>query len=200
MEMNRRSFLTSVASLTALSAASGCISNAGGQNSTPKMAKTVTVSNVERRPPAEPEKLDEDEKPAGLEIDLNIGEAEITPSSTARVTLTYTNTGEDTLKLNINPDGPAPLPSEMDDPGLILLSNTYDPTRAADCWKPEQESFPQLAVAYQYPIERGESATLAYDVWAAPQQEADCIRPADYQFKPLYGSFTLTVTTNESGK
>lgn len=164
------------------------------------MEKTVMVSNVERRSPAEPEEMDEDEKPTGLEIDVNILEPEITPSSTARVMLTYTNTGEDALELNINPDGPDPLSSEMNDPGMILLSETYDPTRAdAVCWKPEQASFPQPAVVYQYPIEGGESATLAYDVWAAPQQEADCIRPADFQFKPLYGSFTLTVTTNESG-
>lgn len=162
------------------------------------MEKTVSVSNVTRRPPAEPEKLDEDEKPTGLEIDVDVIEAAITPRSPARVTLTYTNAGEDTLKLNINPDGPDPLTSEMDDPGLVLLSDTYDPTRAADCWKPEQESFPQFAVVHQFPIEPGESAPLVYDVWAAPQQEADCIRPADYRFKPLYGSFTLTVTTNES--
>lgn len=164
------------------------------------MNKTVAVSNVERRPPAEPEQLDEDEKPMGLKMDVTIVEAEITTTSTARVMFTYTNTGEDTLKLNINPEAPDPLPSETDDPGLILLSETYDPTRAtADCWKPEQEGFPQPAVAYQSPLESGESATLAYDVWAAPQQEADCIRPVDYQFKPLYGSFTLTVTTNKSG-
>lgn len=197
--MNRRSFLSSVASGTAISAGSGCISNVVGENSAPQMEKMVTVSNVERRPPAEPEKLDEEEKPTGLVIDVNIVEAKITPSSTARVTLAYTNTGEDTLKLNINPEGPDPLASKAGDPGLILLSDTYDPTRAAaDCWKPEQKGFPQLAVAYQYPIEPGESATLAYDVWAAPQQEANCIRSADYQFEPLYGSFTLTVATNDS--
>lgn len=196
--MNRRTYLASLAVLTT---GSGCISNAMSQNSSDQMEKTVTVSNVERRPPAEPEKLDEDEKPTDLEFDVEVVDAEITPSTTARLTLRYTNGGEDTLKLNINPERPDPQPSDADDPGLILLSNAYDPTQAtADCWKPEQESFGQLAVAYQHPIEPGESATLAYDVWAAPLQEADCIRPGDYQFEPLYGSFTLTIATNEVEK
>lgn len=195
--MNRRTYL---ASLAALTTGSGCISNATSQNSSNRMEETVSVSNVERRPPAEPEKLDEDERPTDLEFGVRVVDAEITPSSTARVTLTYTNGGENTLKLNIDPEQPDPLSSSAESPGLILLSDAYDPTRAVDaCWKPEQESFPQPAVAYQHPIEPGEEATLAYDVWAAPQQESDCLRPANYQFEPLYGSFTLTVTTNESG-
>lgn len=198
--MKRRSYLASIASLTALSAGSGCISNALGHNSTPQMKKTITVSNVERRPPADPERLDEEEKPTGLEFDVTVADAEIIPTSTARIELTYKNSGADTLTLNINPEQPDPTRSETDDPGLILLSDAYDPTRAsADCWKPKEEGFPRPMVAHQYPIRPNESATLAYAVWAAPQQEAECIRPADYQFRPLYGSFTLTVTTTTSG-
>lgn len=195
--MNRRTYL---ASLAALTTGSGCISNAMSQNASNPMEKTVSVSNVARRPPAEPENLDEDEKPTDLEFGVEVVDAEITPSTKARVMLTYRNGGEDTLKLNINPERPDPQPSNAENPGLILLSDAYDPSRAsADCWKPEQKSFPQPAVAYQHPIEPGESATLEYGVWAAPQQEADCIRPGVYQFEPLYGSFTLTVATNESG-
>ena len=163
------------------------------------MEKTVSVSSVQRRPPAEPEKLDEDEKPTDLEFGVEAVDAKITSTTTARVVLTYTNGGEDILKLNINPERPDPQSSSRESPGLILLSDAYDPSRTLDtCWKPEQKGFPRPAVAYQHPIEPGESATLAYDVWATPQQDADCIRPADYQFEPLYGSFTLTVTSNES--
>lgn len=58
--MNRRTYL---ASLAALTTGSGCISNATSQNSSNRMEEAVSVSNVERRPPAEPEKLDEDERP-----------------------------------------------------------------------------------------------------------------------------------------
>lgn len=143
MDMNRRSFPASAASLPAISVGSGCIRNAVGRNAAAQTDLTVTVSTVERRPPAEPEKLDEDEKPTDLEIDVTLVEADITPSSTARGWLTYTNTGEDTLELNIDPQSPDPLPSKADDPGLILLSDAYDPTRAAaGCWKPDQERFP----------------------------------------------------------
>lgn len=195
--MNRRTYL---ASLAALTTGSGCVSSAVTQNSPNQMERTVSVSNVARRPPAEPEKLDEDEKPTDLAFDVAVSDAEITPRSTARVTLRYTNRGEDTLELNINPDRPDPQPSTGEDPGLILLSDAYEPTRStANCWKPEQDRFPQPAVAYQHPIEPAETETLEYDVWAAPRQEADCIRPEDYKLEPLYGSFTLTVTTNESG-
>ena len=199
--MKRREFLASTATVTTTAAAGGCIANEIGRNSPSQMEKTASLSNVERRPPAEPEKLDEDEKPTGLEVDINIVEEKITSSSPARLSLIYTNTGEETLKLNINPEMPDPLESEMKDPGLILLSDPYDATRtAADCWKPKQDSFPQPKVGHQTPIISGEGAILEYELWANPQQTADCIRPADYQFKPLYGSFTLAVATNESSK
>ena len=199
--MKRREFLVSTATVTTTAAVGGCIANEIGRNLSSQMEKTASLSNVERRPPAEPEKLDEDEKPTGLEIDINVVEEKITSSSPVRLSLIYTNTGEETLKLNINPEKPGPLESEMKDPGLILLSDPYDPARtAADCWKPKQDSFPQPKVAHQTPIKSGESAILEYELWADPQQTADCVRPADYQFKPLYGSFTLAITTNESSK
>ncbi|MFB6133125.1 MAG: hypothetical protein ABEJ44_06965 [Halanaeroarchaeum sp.] len=198
--MKRRRFLGSIAALSGISAGSGCLGSPGGTNDSFRTDRTVGVTDVERRPPAEPEKLDEDEKPTGLEIDVSVVETRITTADTARVVLRYTNAGRDTLELNVNPESPDPLSSEMDDPGLILVSDAYDPTRATPgCWKPVEERFPQPAVAYQYPIEPGESATLAYDVWAAPRQEADCIRPGEYQFTPLYGSFTLAVRTDRSG-
>ena len=194
--MNRRTYL---ASLTAFTTCGGCLNNAVNLDSSHQMEKTVSVSNVRRRPPAEPEKLDEDEKPTDLEFGVEAVDAKITSTTTARVMLTYTNGGENVLKLNINPERPDPQSSRAESPGLVLLSEAYDPTRRSDtCWKPQQEGFPRPAVGYQYPIEPGGSATLAYDVWATPGQDADCIRPADYQFEPLYGSFTLTVTSNES--
>lgn len=194
--MKRRTYL---ASLAALTTSSGCISHVRSRHTSTEMAKTVTVSNVERRPPAEPERLDEDEKPTGLEIAVEVVDGEITASTTARVTLTYTNGGADTLEMNINPESPDPLASEAEDPGLVLPSDAYDPSRESKgCWKPEQDGFPRPAVAYQHPIEPGESATLAYDVWAAPRQAADCIATKAYRFEPLYGAFTLTVAAKES--
>lgn len=183
--MKRRTYLASVASLATLTGASGCISGAAGRNSADRMDKTVTVSNVEQ--------------PTDFEVDVNVVDGNITPSTTARVALTYTNTGEDVRTVNLNPENPDPLPSVGKDPGLVLLSDAYDATRTGtECWKPEQEGFPRPAVVYQTPIEPSQSITLEYDVWAAPQQDADCIDPDTYRFEPLYGSFTLTVTTGDS--
>ncbi|MFB6303001.1 MAG: hypothetical protein ABEH78_09100 [Haloferacaceae archaeon] len=121
-------------------------------------------------------------------------DATITPDATARVTLTYANTGDDRLRLNVHPERPDPVHSVEENPGLVFLSDAYDPTRASDtCWKPAEDAFPVPAVAYQYPIEPGDSVTLPYEVWAAPGQEADCIEPGDYRFDPLYGTFTVAV-------
>jgi len=189
--MKRRTYVATVAALTTWS---GCISSAMSESPSNETHKTVSVSNVERRSPANPEKLDEEAKPKGLQLDVSVIDAEITPDATARVRLTYTNDGDDTIKLNINPERPKPQHSDADDPGLILLPDARDPTRAStDCWKSEQESFPILSVAYQHPIEPGGSETMEYDVWAAPQQEAECVQPGDYQFEPLFGSFVLNV-------
>jgi len=149
------------------------------------MDKTVTVSNAEQ--------------PTGLAVDVTVVDESITPSTTARVALTYTNTGEEVRTVNLAPETPDPLPSVRNDPGLVLLSDAYETTRTGtECWNPEQEGFPQPAVVYQTPIEPSQSITLEYDVWAAPQQDADCIEPDTYRFEPVYGSFTLTVTTNDS--
>ena len=156
MDMKRRELLVSTATVTATAAASGCIANEIGRNSPSQMEKTASLSNVKRRPPVDPEKLDEDEKPTGLEVDINIVEEKITSSSSARLSLVYTNTGEETLKLNINPEMPDPLESEMKDPGLILLSDPYDAARTAgDCWKPKQDSFPQPKGDTKLPLNRG---------------------------------------------
>lgn len=193
--MNRRTYLTAVAALTA---GSGCLGAATSLRTTVRTRKSVSVSDVARRPPADPEKVDEEENPHGLRFDVTVDRAAITGAETARVSLVYTNGGEDTLKVNVNPDQPGYVASLTSNPGLVLLSETYTPTRSSgDCWKPEREQFGELAVAYQYPIEPGESATLEYDMWAAPAQQAACIQPGDYEFEPLYGAFTLSVERQE---
>ena len=186
--MKRRTYL---ASLAALTTSSGCIDSIATTNQThsKQMEKTVSVSDVA-----------ENEQSKGLNFDVEVVNAAITTSSTARIMLRYTNTGEDILTLNINPEEPDPLSSVEDTPGLILLSDISNPTRASsDCWKPKQENFPQPGVAYNYPIEPRQTAALTYEVWADPQQEAECIRLGKYRFEPLYGSFTLSVAEKESG-
>lgn len=195
--MNRRTYIASVAALTTGPSA-GCIGY-GSPTSDNRMRKTVSVSDVERTTPESIENVDEDEKPTHLKFGVVMGDETITADSTARVTLTYTNGGDDALKLNINPQQPDPEPSADENPGIILLSDAYDPERTSDsCWKPEQDTFGGPAVAYQHPIEPGQTAKLPYDVWAAPKQDADCIQPGDYQFDTLYGSCTMTVKRDDA--
>lgn len=191
--MHRRTCLASLATL----ATGGCLGSPMSQTAPDRPRRTVAVSGVERRAPPSPERLDDDERPTGLEFDVEIVDGGITSGSTARIRLAYTNAGEETLELNIDPARPDPLPAVEADPGLVLLSGGYEPTRASTgCWKPEEESFPQPAVARQHPVGSGERESLAYEVWAAPGQAADCIRPGAYAFRPLFGSFTLTVSTD----
>lgn len=179
--MKRRTYLASLATLTA---SAGCLGGiAATNNSSPQqMQKTVTVSNVSTKG-----------APEGLDLNVEVGDATITESSTARVSLKYTNTGEKTLTLNINPDAPDPVPSVEDSPGLLLLSNAYNPKQTSPgCWKPKPDQFVQPGVVHNYSLEPGQTATLTYDVWANPKQDG-CIQPGDYQLELLYGSATLTV-------
>lgn len=192
--MNRRTYLATVA---ALATGSGCVDSVLHQNPSNQMRKAVSVSNVAKRSPNNPEQSDEGAKRHGLTFAVTVIDAEITPRSTAKVRLTYTNAGADTLSLNINPAGPDPLYSETEDPGLVLLSDAQDAARASTpCWKPRQEGFPVPAVVYQHALEPGESERLDYEVWAGPQQEADCIEPGDFEFNPLFGTFTLSVSSH----
>lgn len=190
--MYRRTFLASFAALTAGGSA-GCTSRAESV-STPPYRKIIAVSNVNRTTPESIDNVSREQQPTELEFRVDVTDETITPDSTAQVALKYTNTGEDTLEVNLNPDHPNPITSDDETPGLVLLSDAYDPTRASDtCWKPTEDGFPVPAVAYQYPIEPGETVTLPYKLWAAPDQEASCITLGDYRFEPLYGSFTITV-------
>lgn len=193
--MNRRSYLSSIAALTA---GAGCLGRAS--DGTPdRVGKTVSVSDVGRTTPDSVENVDADERPTHLEFDVEVRDATITANSTARIALEYTNTGADALELNVYPEQPDPVSSVDANPGLILLSDAYDPARTSDtCWKPERDAFAVPAVAHQHPIEAGGTATLPYGVWASPDQGAECIEPGTYQFDPLFGSFTLAVRRDGS--
>lgn len=179
--MKRRTYLVSLATLTA---SAGCLGGtAATNNSSPQqMQKTVSVSNVSTKG-----------APEGLDLTVKVGDATITESSTARVSIKYTNAGEKTLTLNVNPDAPDPVSSVEDSPGLLLLSDMYDPKQTSPgCWKSTRDQFVRPGVGYNYPLEPGQTATITYDVWATPKQDG-CIRPGDYQLELLFGSATLTV-------
>lgn len=178
--MRRRTYLSSVAAMVVTT---GCIGNGANQSPSEQMQKRVSVKDVVASTETE-----------NLEIEVGIPNAEITANATAHIRISYANNGSESIELNIDPDAPAPLPSTEEEPGLVLLSDAYDPTRASDeCWKPEEESFPEPAVVNQYAIEPGQTVELEYDVWANPQQEASCIEPGEYQFEPIEGEFVLIV-------
>jgi len=179
--MRRR---TCVASLATLAATAGCLggtSDADGSPS-PRAPKTVSVFDV-----------GSEGTPDGIELNVTADDDRITERSTARVSLEYTNTAGETRILNIDPDAPDPVSSVDDSPGLVLLSDAYDPERTSSgCWKPVRDRFVQPAVAHRYEIAPGDTATLGYDVWAAPTQDG-CIRSGTYRLDPVYGSATLAV-------
>lgn len=163
---------------------SGCIGSEAGQSPSDQMEKkSVSVENVVTSTEIE-----------NLEINVEVLQTEITESDTARIRISYSNRGDDPIEMNIDPDVPAPLSSSEEESGLLLLSDGYDPTRASDeCWKPQEEGFPQPAVANQYPIEPEQTVGLEYDIWVNAGQEATCIEPGEYQFEPNKGKFVLIV-------
>ncbi|NEU58025.1 hypothetical protein [Halorussus sp. MSC15.2] len=179
--MKRRTYLASSATFTA---SAGCLGRIAATNdfSTKQTQKTVSVTNVGTKG-----------APEGLDLHVAVHDPTITEDSTARMSLKYTNIGENTLSLNINPDAPDPVFSVEDSPGLLLLSDAYDPRQTSPgCWKPKQDQFVQPGVVHNYRLEPGQTATLTYDVWANPTQDG-CIQPGDYRLELLYGSTTLTV-------
>jgi spore coat protein CotH len=97
--MKRRTYLASLATLTA---SAGCLGGTAATNnsSSQQMQKKVSVSNIST-----------EGAPKGLDLNVEVDDATITESSTARVSLKYMNTGENTLTLNINPDAPDPVSS-----------------------------------------------------------------------------------------
>lgn len=191
LAVKRRPYL---ASLAALTGSAGCLGTTTSVSPSARSRTTVSLSNAGRRLPENVEAVSEDEWPSGLAFDAAITRETVTPDAPARIALEYTNTGSETLTPNIDPDHPAPVPSTATNPGLVLLSAVHDPTRrTSTCWKPEDDTFGHFPVANQYPIEPGDTETIEYRLWAAPEQDADCIQAGTYRFEPLYGAFTLTV-------
>lgn len=191
LAVKRRPYLASLATLTG---SAGCLGTTTSFSPSPRSGTTVSLSNVEPRLPETIETVPEDERPSDLAFDAAITRETVTPDAPARIALEYTNTGSETLTPNIDPDHPAPVPSTATNPGLVLLSAVHDPIRrTSTCWKPEDDTFGHFAVANQYPIEPGDTETIEHRVWAAPEQDADCIQAGNYRFEPLYGVFTLTV-------
>ena len=120
----------------------------------------------------------------------------ITPEETARVAIEYTNTGDSTVTININPDKPDPLHSVPRDetPGLYLIPDGYSPTRASgECWK-AAESLPVQASITEYDLPSGESVQMEYDVWGSPKQSAACIQTDAYELSPPEGAVSLTIS------
>lgn len=188
--MHRRAFLATLATV----ATSGCTAQAMLGSDPDPGPRWITVEDVHRKPPADPQQVAPSERPTDLAFSVDIVDDRIDATTPARIALRYTNTGTTSLSLNLNPDTPDPHHSVATGPGLLLLSDDYDPEPIeAGCWHPRGETFPVLQVAYERELPPGEDLRLPYEVWAAPEQHAPCIQPGTYEFDVLYGSFTLTV-------
>ncbi|MFB6253981.1 MAG: hypothetical protein ABEI06_05180 [Halobacteriaceae archaeon] len=177
--MKRRKYLASVVGLTA---STGCLGRiASGNVSDPN--KVVSVINARGHV-------------EGNTVTVEVVDDEITPDSTARISLRFTNESNQTIKLHFRPDHPEPLHSEPDDvtPALMLFSDTFNPERVSPhCWKPKE--VPAFRpVLTEYRLNPGHSVTMEYEVWASPNQDADCIQAKKYLFEHPEASFELQVT------
>lgn len=188
--MKRRAFLAMLGTV----ATSGCTAQAILGTDPPPDPRWISVEDVRREPPADPEQVAPSERPTDLAITVDIVDDRIDATTPARIAIQYTNTGTTSLSLNLNPDTPDPHHSAQTDPGLVLLPDDYDPDSVEHgCWHPQAENFPVHPVVYERELPPGEDLHLPYEVWAAPEQTATCIQSGTYQFDVLYGSFTLVV-------
>lgn len=184
--MKRRKYL---ASAVAITASAGCLGRIASGNSTDQhnMAsdQNKMVSVVNARGNVE-----------GLIVAVELVDDAITSDSTARLSLTYRNESTQAIKLQIQPDHPAPLHSRPVDemPALLLFPDVFDPEKASpNCWKPT--AAPAVRpVMTEYTLDPGHSVTMEYEVWASPKQDADCMQAKKYQIESSKASFELRVT------
>lgn len=177
--MNRRKYL---ASAVAVPATAGCLGPVASGSSS---AHTKMVSVVNAHGTIE-----------GSTVGAKLVDDELTPDSTARLSLTYTNESDRAIELHIHPEHPAPLHSKPADkmPGLLLLPYAFTPARTSpNCWKPQDP--PAIRpVLTEHTLDPGRSVTMKYEVWASPKQASDCIQANKYQFEPPKATVSLRVT------
>lgn len=189
--MKRRTYL---ASLAALVSTAGC-TESGATRANPQGEDGSSLNSPSDGRKIVSVKSAQATEGTTLSVSVSVRREMISPDQTARIALEYENTGREPVTLNVNPDTPDPLHSipTHETPALYLISDAYSPTRASDsCWK-ATESLPVPAAVWKHELKAGKSVQLEYDVWASPQQSADCIQPGTYEFDPPKGTFTLAI-------
>jgi len=147
-----------------------------------------------------------------LSVDVEPFESRITPSHTAQVELTVSNTGTSTVHLShLSTNAPEPLVSqsaiesfdeetgEYEEPVLVLVPESYgEVERAPDtCWEPERDGFDVQLALVQTAIDPGDSLVRSYEVWASPNDRQTGVQPGTYEFAEGFGRFTLNVEPDE---
>lgn len=181
--MNRRALLAG-ASTIGSGILTGCLESAvAAVNEQP--LHSVAVTDV--APPAASQ----------LEFTLRVEEAQVTTASTARVQLTYTNTGE--TEATVRHAWWRILVSSLPRPRLMLVpvggGDLNLTRRESDCWHPTEDVAHPL-VADGTTVGPAESFTQVYEVWGHDGEDAShpCIQRTSYGFDlGRDGQFTLAV-------
>lgn len=186
--MKRRQYLTFVGAITATSV-SGCIaSTIASSEDEQGMAYRIRMSEVVEQHEVET-----------LTVEASITDPKAGDEAPAELTLTYRNTGEEPITLTgVDDERPDPLWSRGEPGGVILVPpKTYTdvtPVRRG-CWTPQRAGFGQTLEVPATELPPDQQLQIAYEVWADPQSETECLQPGEYTFKENYISFGLTIET-----
>lgn len=187
--MNRREYLAGF--VGGVAAVSGCITSTPKEQQTPKEqtpdAKTATGSG--RRSVSVVGTETE-----GIKVDAEMLESTVTKGHTAKVRLTWTNSGSQKTSVSIGRESAEPLTShtikngDWQSTGLVLVPLSYDPQKRSEaCWKPE-DYFGGGGDAESTTLTSGESFRHKYRLWTDPDKE-ECLPAGEYDFGH-FGDFT----------
>jgi hypothetical protein len=158
--MKRRTVLASAAT-AATGGLAGCLAPVLGN----PLPRRLTVAGTEAR---------------RLELDAELLEPLVTVDHTARLRVTWSNSGSQKVRL-VRVDLPVSEPPDTRQTGLVLARPSYEfaDQTWAGCWQLSQFQGP--GGFREAELEPNESLTYEYEVWEHPQAD-DCFSPGRYQF------------------
>jgi hypothetical protein len=166
--VNRRAYLAGLAGVS--TATAGCLDAVSGSSET---LRTVSVVGTEAE---------------AFDVTADLLNGEVTPSSTAKVRLTWSNPGDEAVHVPVDSsarDSPAPLYSHRrggsDTTGLMLVPTRYDPDKVSDgCWRADDYTGVPLD-AVGTGLAAGDSFSNDYTLWTQPDGDG-CLRSGTYHF------------------